>query len=156
MPTEAKRNLFVQAVHDREKSMYRVALVMLKRSADAEDAVATSIEKAYQRLDSIRDDKALPTYLMRCTINACHDVLRRRKRENSVEDVEPFAQAAYPEIPIWTYLTGLDEKYSIPLTLRYGEDMTIAEIASTLRIPQGTVSTRISRGLKMLRSQIER
>ena len=156
MPTEAKKHLFVQAVRDRERSMYRVALVMLRRSADAEDAVAAGIEKAYRRLDSIRDERALPSYLMRCTINACHDVLRRRKRENSVEDIEPYVQAAYPEIPIWTYLMGLEEKYSVPLALRYGEDMTIAEIASTLRIPQGTVSTRISRGLKMLRSQIER
>ena len=73
-----------------------------------------------------------------------------------MEDVEPYVQAAYPEIPIWTYLMGMDERYSVPLALRYGEDMTIAEIASTLRLPQGTVSTRISRGLKMLRSQIER
>ena len=46
MPTEAKKHLFVQAVRDREKSMYRVALVMLRRSADAEDAVAAAIEKA--------------------------------------------------------------------------------------------------------------
>lgn len=93
---------------------------------------------------------------MRCTINACHDVLRRRKREHSVEDVEPYVQAVHPEIPIWTYLMGLDEKYSVPIALRYGEDLSVAEIAGTLRIPQGTVSSRISRGLKMLRCQIER
>ena len=156
MPTEAKKCLFVQAVRDRERAMYRVALVMLRRSADAEDAVAEGIEKAYRRLDFIRDERALPSYLMRCTINACYDMLRRRKRENYVEDVEPYVPAAYPESPVWTYLMGLDEKYSVPLALRYGEDMSIAEIASTLRIPQSTVSTRISRGLKMLRSQIER
>lgn len=156
MPTEARKHLFVQTVRDRERSMYRVALVMLRRSADAEDAVASGIEAAYRRLDFVRDDKALPSYLMRCTINACHDVLRRRKRENAVEDVEPYAPALYPDTPIWTYLMGLEEKYSVPIALRYGEDMSIAEIASTLRIPQGTVSSRISRGLKMLRSQIER
>lgn len=80
----------------------------------------------------------------------------KRKREHAVEDVEPYARAAYPEVPIWTYLMGLDEKYSLPIALRYGEDMTIAEIARALRIPQGTASSRISRGLQMLRSQIER
>ena len=156
MPTEVKKLLFVQTVRGREKSMYRVAFVMLRRCADAEDAVAAGIERAYRHLDSIRDDNALPSYLMRCTINACRDVLRRRKNEDAVEDAEPYAQASYPELPIWAYLMGLDEKYSIPLALRYGESMTVAEIARTLRIPQGTVSTRISRGLKMLRSQIER
>lgn len=156
MPTEARKRAFVEAAREREKSMYRVALVMLRRSADAEDAVAAGIERAYRRMESIRDERALPSYLMRCTINACHDVLRQRKREHAVEDVEPYARTAYPEVPIWTYLMGLDEKYSLPIALRYGEDMTIAEIARALRIPQGTASSRISRGLQMLLSQIER
>lgn len=84
MPTEARKRAFVEAVREREKSMYRVALVMLRRSADAEDAVAAGIERAYRRMESIRDERALPSYLMRCTINACHDVLRQRKHEEEI------------------------------------------------------------------------
>ena len=41
-------------------------------------------------------------------------------------------------------------------SLRYGEDMPVEEIARALHLPRGTVSTRISRGLKMLRAQIEK
>ena len=129
---------------------------MLRRSADAEDAVGEGIESAYRRLDALRDEAALPAYLMRCTVNACHHALRRRKREVVTEECEIYMPACHPELPVWSYLMGLDEKYRVPLAMRYGEEMSIQEIANALRLPKGTVSTRITRGLKMLRSQIER
>ena len=156
MPTEKKKELFARTVREREKALYRVAFVMLRNTADAEDAVAEGAEAAYRRLDYLRDERALPAYLMRCTVNACHNVLRRKKREVVVEACEIYMPATYPELPVWTYLMGLEQKYRVPIAMRYGEDMSIQEIAQALRIPQGTVSTRISRGLKLLRSQLER
>lgn len=156
MPTEYRKLLFVQTVRECEKSLYRVAYIMLRRSSDAEDAVSAGIESAYRRLDHLREDSALPAYIMRCTVNACRDILRRRKREQTIEDFEIYIPAVHPELPIWTYLTALDEKYSLPITMRYSENMSISEIAQALRLPQGTVSTRISRGLRKLREQIER
>ena len=156
MLTERRKDFFVQTVREREKALYRVAFVMLRRSADAEDAVAEGIESAYRRLDALRDERALPAYLMRCVINACHSMLRRRKREDAIEVCEAYMPACHPELPVWTYLMGLDEKYRVPLAMRYGEEMSIQEIANALRLPKGTVSTRIARGLKMLRSQMER
>ena len=43
MPTEERRALFAETVREREKALYRVALVMLRQSADAEDAVASAV-----------------------------------------------------------------------------------------------------------------
>ena len=156
MPTEKSKLLFVETVREREKSLYRVAYVMLRRTADAEDAVMEGIEAAYRHLDHLRNDAALPAYLMRCTVNACHNILRRRKKETVADICEVYKPTYCPEMPVWTYLLGLDEKYRLPIAMRYGEDMSIAEIARALRLPQGTVSSRISRGLKMLRNQMER
>ena len=156
MSTEKRLSLFTKTVRERERSLYRVALVMLRSKSDAEDAVSEGIEATFRHLDSLRDDSALPAYLMCCTINACNNMLRRRKREYSVEDCEIYSPTVHPEIPVWAYLMGLKEKYRVPIAMRYGEDMSIAEISRILRLPQGTVSTRISRGLKQLRDQIER
>jgi len=156
MPTEKQKAWFAEVVREREKSMYRVALVMLRQSADAEDAVADAIEATYRHLDRLRDENALPAYLMRCTVNACRSALRRRKREYAAEDPEIYAPALPLESPVWTYLMGLEEKYRLPLAMRYGENMPVGEIAQALRLPRGTVSTRISRGLSKLRDQIER
>ena len=38
----------------------------------------------------------------------------------------------------------------------YGEDMRVEEIARALRLPTGTVSSRISRGRRLLRQLIEK
>ena len=153
MLTEERKAWFAETVRCRERAMYRTALAMLRRSAEAEDAVADAIEAAWRRLDRLRDDKALPTYLMTCTVNACHRALRRR-REQPVNDLTPYAPVSPPELPLWAYLTSLPEKYRLPLILRYGEEMPVEEIARVLRLPRGTVSTRLSRGLKQLRKQI--
>ncbi len=156
LPTEERKALFAETVRKRERSLYRVALLMLGSPADAEDAVCDAVETAWRHIDRLRDEAALPAYLTTCTVNACRGMLRRRKREQTVEDLSSYAPPVYPGLPVWAYLMGLPEKYRLPLALRYGEDMPVEEIAKALRLPRGTVSTRISRGLKMLRAQIEK
>lgn len=156
LPTEERKALFAETVREREKSLYRVALVMLRRNADAEDAVCDAVEAAWRHIDRLRDDRALPAYLMTCTVNACKNALRRRRRERPVDDLALYAGAADSPVPVWGYLMGLPEKYRLPLALRYGEDMPVEEIARALRLPRGTVSTRLSRGLKILRAQMEK
>ena len=48
----------------------------------------------------------------------------------------------------------LDEKYSIPLSLRYGEEMETKEIAHLMGLSEKTVYTRISRAKKLLVEKI--
>ena len=156
MTTEERNAWFVEAVRGREKAMYRVALLTLRRGADAEDAVAEAIEAAWRHLDRLREKDALPAYLMTCAVNASRKALRRQRREQPVEDLTPYAPPAHADLPVWAYLMGLPEKYRLPLALRYGEDMPVEEIARVLRLPRGTVSTHIARGLKLLRTQMEK
>ncbi|MBQ8953464.1 MAG: sigma-70 family RNA polymerase sigma factor, partial [Clostridia bacterium] len=145
-----------ETVREREKAMYRVALLTLRRSADAEDAVAEAIEAAWRHLDRLREEDALPAYLMTCTVNASRKALRRQRHEQPVEDLSLYAPPVHPQLPVRAYLMGLPEKYRLPLALRYGEDMPVEEIARVLRLPRGTVSTHIARGLKLLRAQMEK
>ncbi|MBR3929432.1 MAG: sigma-70 family RNA polymerase sigma factor [Clostridia bacterium] len=156
MSTENRKRLFVKAVHAKKAGMYRVALVILKSSADAEDACADAIEITLRHLDSIRDDGAINAYLMRCTVNACHAILKKRRKEVPQEDFEAILPPVFMDSPVWMYLSGLDEKYSVPIAMKFSENMTTKEIAEILRLTQGTVSTRISRGLKLLKDQMER
>lgn len=145
---------FVEAVRARRGGMYRVALSMLRSPQDAEDAVSAAVEAAWNRLDRLRDVDALPAYLMRCTVNACHRVLRRRKRETPVEDMAPLMSKSQDRAGIWEYLDSLPEKYRLPLILRYAEDMTVTEVARSLRMTRSGASSRIQRGLRILREQL--
>ncbi|MBO4297458.1 MAG: hypothetical protein J5998_01565, partial [Clostridia bacterium] len=100
LPTEERKALFAETVREREKSLYRVALLMLRSPADAEDAVCDAVEAAWRRIDRLRDEAALPAYLTACVVNACRGVLRRRRREQTVDDLTPYAPVTHPELPV--------------------------------------------------------
>ncbi len=145
---------FADTVTNCRLSMYRVARVMTRSDADAEDAVSAATVSAWEHVGKLRNKEALPGYLMRCTVNACHLILRRKQRETAADDLETLFQPNVAETPLWMYLSRLPEKFSLPLQLRYGENLSLEDTASILRIPKGTVSSRCSRGLEILRSQL--
>lgn len=51
-------------------------------------------------------------------------------------------------------LEGMDEQYRDVLILKYLEEKSYDEISDILKIPAGTVATRISRGKKKLRERM--
>ena len=53
-------------------------------------------------------------------------------------------------------MSDLEEKYRLPLLLKFDEEMQEKEIAAILHIPRGTVSSRICRGLELLRKEMNR
>ena len=155
MPPETRKDWFLEAVADTKHAMYRAALIMLRNPMDAQDAVSDALEATWRQMDRIRDLNALPSYLMRSCINASHKVIRRRRRETTLDDLTPYLPPAQPEIPVWIYLSHLPDKYRLPLLLRFGEGYSDQQIASIMGLPRGTVSSRLSRGLKVLKQQIE-
>lgn len=147
---------FTSIVSNNQHGLYRLALMMLRNVADAEDAVAQGLENCWRKLGLIRQEDMLAAYLTRCVMNVCRDMLRKRKRETVADNLEIFIQPQKAETPIWMYLSALDDKYRIPLMLRYSENLPNTEIAKILHLPTGTVSSRIARGLNILRNQMEK
>lgn len=80
-----RTSVFVDAVQATRERMYRVARMMLRTDADAEDAVSTATMIAWKQLPRLRNLDALPAYLTRCTVNAARAMLRRRKRETLMD-----------------------------------------------------------------------
>jgi RNA polymerase sigma-70 factor (ECF subfamily) len=159
-PMEAKNSLdakFVDALRRHRLSMYRVALSMLKSPVDAEDAVADATLSAYQAIRRIRDWEAIKPYLMRVTVNACYGILRKKKRE-PIQEAKAIlaARATRDETPLWMLTQQLPPNMRIVVQMRYGEDMQLHEIATALRIPKGTVSSRLNRAQKELKRQMEK
>lgn len=152
----ATEQWFADTVAACRLSLYRVARVTTHSDADAEDAVSAAIISAWERIGRLRSKDALPGYLMRCTVNACHSIYRQSKRETATDDLEAVSPPYRDETPIWVYLSHLPEKFSLPLQLRYGENLSLEDTARILRIPKGTVSSRCSRGLAMLKSQLSK
>ena len=147
---------FVQRVEDYQARMYRVALTILGRGTDAEDAVQDALLSAWRALGSLRDEQYFETWLMRILINVCRSELRARARFKGGDiDSLPELPAPPPPDPHLFYaLERLEEKYRLPLMLFYAEGYRIREIAEILHLPQGTVQSRLHRAKKLLRQSM--
>jgi RNA polymerase sigma-70 factor (ECF subfamily) len=49
----------------------------------------------------------------------------------------------------------LPEKYRLPIQLYYTADMSVQEIADIMRIPEGTVKSRMSKARSLLKKELE-
>ena len=141
---------FAQEIVALTDTLYRVSYSILRQRCDREDAVQSCLEKAWRRRKSLREERYLKTWLVRILINECYDIHRRRGRETPGEIPE---RAAPPgaDRELHDALMRLPEEVRTPLVLHYMEGYSIQEIASALRLAQGTVKTRMRRGRTMLK-----
>ena len=132
-------------------TLYRVTCSILHGHADREDAVQSAIEKAWRKRFSLRDDSRLETWVIRILINECYAILRRQKRETPIETFPdaPAPEDANPDL--YRFFTGLPDTLRPAMVLHYLEGYEVKEIARMLRVPAGTVKTRLMRGREKLR-----
>lgn len=62
------------------------------------------------------------------------------------DDERNFVQQLVAELP---------EKYRMPIHLYYSADMSVAEIAQILHIPEGTIKSRMNKAKRLLKKELE-
>ncbi len=146
---------FAERIVAMQDTLYRVSTTILPQLCDREDAVQGAIEKAWQKQTILRDAGALRAWLIRILINECYALLRGRKRVVPT-DALPAWEAAPDAPPDLQHLFAtLEEKYRLPMVLYYVEGYSIAETARMLRMPQGTLKSRLHRGRLLLKNTLD-
>ena len=159
--------------------LFRAARAILKDDAEAEDALQDAYLEAYRHIGEFRGDSQLSTWLTRIVITRALMRLRKEKRHRNVVSIdsretpdgdrlEADVQDESAEPPVETVWRGELRKViearidDLPLpfrtvfVLREIEDMTAAETAEALGIPEATVRSRHFRARAMLRASIAR
>ncbi len=130
--------------------------------ADAEDAAQTAFLRAYERLDSFREDAEFSSWIYRIAANAAMDILRRRGRDKTVsmealpEELKPAWNRAMAKKDsaledaerrrlLESLLSTLPPDYRLVLTLRELEGLSYEEIAKTLDWTLDSVKARLRR-----------
>lgn len=134
--------------------LYRVAWSQLPQKADREDAVQETIRRAWEKQDHLRDERYMQTWVIRILLNVCDNVRRRNARLFPAEHIPAAVQDERQEKPLLEALISLEEKFRLPLQLRYVEGYSVAEVARMLHLPEGTVKSRLSRGRDKLRAML--
>lgn len=146
---------FVELVKEYTPNLYRLALGILHNPADAEDAVAETVLKAYEKMHTLRKAESFRAWIMQIAANEAKRVYAKSKRTEPVEDMEEYMPAFHDEHhELWDVVMKLDIVYSEVIILFFYERLSVKEISKILGIPEGTVKSRLARGKKQLREQL--
>lgn len=157
---------FVVLMEHRQARMIRVADAILGNRSDADDAIQETLISIWRELPRLRVSTQFDAWADRILVNACRLVLRRRNRR-SIREIAPLgafdgvAREASHDEPVAARdafsraFESLDPNARALLVLRHLEDWPVPQIASVLRIPEGTVKSRLFAARRALESALE-
>lgn len=151
---------FEAIVRERMDAVYRLSLAIVGDEADARDAAQETFVNAWRRIASLREVDRFDAWLQRIAVNAARMTLRSRRRrqvrEIASDDVIRRASAAGGGVPgpdagrahddagrLARALADLSVDQRTLLALHHLEGHGLPEIAEVLRIPVGTVKSRL-------------
>ena len=148
-----------------ERLVLRIALRMLGRLEDAQDAAQEVFMKLYRHIGKIDSARGVQSWLYRTTMNACFDQLRRRRPTEEMDAMEwepPVAAAQHSDMErdqrrqlVGEALKKLPEKERAAVILREIEGLDTAEVAQILGSSEATVRSQVSMGKARLKRHLE-
>ena len=153
MEEDLKRE-FETRIAETSTLAFRVAFAVLRNSEDAEDVAQEAFAKAYRGFWQLRDRDRFRAWLVRMTwrmaINRTRSERRRSARETEA-DLTPSGTPSPVQSVIereraeklWRAIDALPEKLRIVIVMAGIEEHDIREIATLLRLPEGTVKSRL-------------
>lgn len=154
----SERARLCQLIEESHDFVWRTLRRLGVRGADTDDATQQVFMVIFRKLRRIQPGKER-SFLYGVTVRVARAHARRRWREAPTDEVELVDHKAQPDIQVdhARQLARLDEllgRLSFPLrtvfVLHEIEEMTLTDIATTLRIPRGTAASRLRRGREQL------
>lgn len=148
----------LETVYDKYADMlFRLALSHLQRREDAEDAIQDVFMKYYSTSPKFSDDEHERAWLIRVTVNRCHDLSRRGSIRDhaSLDDILEMAGEERTDAEnLLATVHELPEKYRTAIVLHYLEGFSVEEVSGILKLSLSAVKMRLSRGRELLKSLI--
>ncbi len=161
---------FALLVQRHQHRVYVLSMHMLRNPEEASEATQDAFLAAWQGLSTFRGDALFSSWLYRIAYNCCLRVLNlhkhtyllqeklmleqmqvhREKEQQVTEIIEQYEQ----RVILQEQMEHLPTTYRMVLHLRYLQDRTYEEIASTLALPLGTIKTSLFRAKRMLRERL--
>ena len=140
---------FDERFRELQPAAHMFARSILHHATDAEDSVQNAALKAISAYDRYDPSRPFKAWFFRILKNCCLDRLRQRHREqsNSYEAETNSNHHGGSELELsheveWC-LARLSSAHQEILRLRYFAEMSYADMADYLEIPQGTVMSRL-------------
>lgn len=166
---------FAAIMRRHNRLLFRTARAILKSDTEAEDALQDAYLDAWRALGKFRADAKLSTWLVRIVANEALGHLRRKHvpvvaLESAMTNAAPDVQASLAEPPaqlpdrvamraqirrlLEDRIDLLPDAFRSVFMLRAVEELSVAEVAEALDIPEATVRTRFFRAKSLMRESL--
>ena len=174
----ASQETFMADVDQYLNSLYSTALRLTKKPADAQDLVQETLLKAYKAYGKFEAGTNLKAWLFRILTNSYINIYRYKSRRPNEVDIENEEQmfmyhklrgstatdvsksvedeflSSITDTEIAKAIEDLPDQFREVVLLFDVEGLSYAEIAEMLKIPSGTVMSRLHRGRKALQKAL--
>ncbi len=144
----------------------RLARVLTRAPADADDLVQLTVERALARADQWAPGTRLDAWMFRIMKNAWIDESRARSRRGQVViadddgahvgvDGAAAQQARLEAAEVQRAIAALPEDQRLAVALVLVEGLSYKEAAEVLEVPQGTLTSRLVRGRQAVLAALE-
>ena len=174
---EGDKKAFEEIYQLYHRRIYNAVYGMLSDPDDAQDVTQDVFMRLHDALPTLRADEAFSTYLYRIALNLCRDRARRKKRvrfqsmdtprADSEGDVEPMEFPDQGKLPEETLANDelqtrvrqavqtLSVDHKAVIVMHHFQGMEVNDIANILKVPTGTVKSRLARGRDQLHRKLK-
>jgi RNA polymerase sigma factor (sigma-70 family) len=168
---QGDREAFTQLIVQYQVPLYNMALRMVGEGEDAADIAQEAFLRAWEKLRTLRD-APFKSWLFQIAANLCYDHFRRGRRYGVMPDDDQAAKVvplgiATPDPQeraetnerhrlLRAAIAALEQDLRMAIVLRDVNGMSYEEIATVLRVPLGTVKSRIARARAAVQEKLAR
>jgi RNA polymerase sigma-70 factor (ECF subfamily) len=142
-----------------EKKVFRMALTMMRDAGRAEEVTQDIFLKLWRALPGFDGRAALSTWLYTIARNTCLSAVRTESYRKTV----PLDECSQPTVPntalrdlaLEQCLSKLPDVQREVITLFYLEERSVADVATMLDLPEGTVKSHLHRARRALGEMME-
>ena len=153
---------FKKKLEEMRPRLYKVAYSWCHAADIADDLVQDTIIKAMRHSQSLRDMNKMHSWLFSIMANCWRDYLRSQKPTDDIDECT-FTDDSTPELTqerqnitdiVQKAVASLPQGQRQVLSLVDLEGFSYAEVADIMKIPAGTVMSRLNRARKALAEQL--
>jgi RNA polymerase sigma-70 factor, ECF subfamily len=158
-------------VADHSGMVFRIAYSILRNHHDAEDAVQECFLRVWKHKNRLHEISNTKTWLARVAWTTALDKRRGGRKMVSLNDGDPGAElieslrdstpGAYDQLAnqqkqqlLQRLIAGLPDDLAQTLELSTVQELNSAEIAEVMKIPEGSVRTRLFRARNQLKEKL--
>lgn len=163
-----------QCIHEYGKDIYALCSRLTRSTQEAEDLYQDTFLKVVELGDKIDYEQNPKSYMVSIALRIWKNRKRKyawRKRIAGMEQLteeavssetvgqgdsaeEEFLQKELKEQVIEA-VSGLEDRYRIPVYLYYTLQLPVEQIGKIMKLPQGTIKSRLYKARKLLKQKLE-